>query len=515
MIESTRLLGFAFAGADLLFEIDAAGTILFVTGATSGFSHQRELCGSNAAELFLAKESSRFTIIARGLAPGDRVGPLPMRLASGDKAMLSLCYLPQNDRISCTLVRPGKRGGLAANKVDSETGLFGPEEFLSAAAARVGAESSVALVNVPELPGICAQLSPDDADSLMTAIGDNVRAMDASAAARLSKSGFGVVSERADAAKTLAGCIQEPVRERGMEPLQVEEVLLSLKAGALSPEQNILALRYVIGAFAEGKLKSAPGAVLADIFEQMLNETIARAQAFGATVAEGAFDLVFEPIVELRSGVTVHYEALTRFHPGQSPAETIQFAEDLGLANSFDLALIAKAFRILEQSPARAASLAINVSGRSFSTPSSFAMLAGIFYKKRALAKRVLIEITETAALTDLVAANESIQSLRRMGYRVGIDDFGAGAASLKYLHDLNVNFVKVDGSLIQALGKSQRKDALLRGVLKSCADSNIETIAEWIDSPDKLKRCIEIGFRLGQGRFLGGSLKELPRNAA
>src|SRR6185437_12462726 len=165
MIESTRLLGFAFAGADLLFEIDAAGTILFVTGATSGFSHQRELCGSNAAELFLAKESSRFTIIARGLAPGDRVGPLPMRLASGDKAMLSLCYLPQNDRISCTLVRPGKRGGLAANKVDSETGLFGPEEFLSAAAARVGAESSVALVNVPELPGICAQLSPDDADS--------------------------------------------------------------------------------------------------------------------------------------------------------------------------------------------------------------------------------------------------------------------------------------------------------------------------------------------------------------
>ena len=112
MIEPIRLLGFALASADLLFEIDREGTILFATGATGQFSTQNELKGRLAAELFQPNEQSRFTIIASGLSPGGRVGPLPTLLASGEKASLSMCYLPQSDRISCTLVKPGKRGSI-------------------------------------------------------------------------------------------------------------------------------------------------------------------------------------------------------------------------------------------------------------------------------------------------------------------------------------------------------------------------------------------------------------------
>jgi EAL domain-containing protein (putative c-di-GMP-specific phosphodiesterase class I) len=141
-------------------------------------------------------------------------------------------------------------------------------------------------------------------------------------------------------------------------------------------------------------------------------------------------------------------------------------------------------------------------------------MLAGLLAKKRALAKRVLIEMTESAEVPDIVAADKAIQSLRQMGYRVGIDDFGAGAASLQYLHGLTVDFVKVDGGVIQRLGKSPREDALLKSVLATCAELNIETVAEWIDSAEKLQRCKDIGFRYGQGRHFGNSLSELPRQA-
>src|SRR5262245_5930928 len=131
MIEPIRLLAFAFAGADLLFEIDRNGTILFATGATSGFSGSSDLVGRPATDLFRQSERYRFTIITRGLTPGERAGPLPMTLASGEKATLSMCYLPPNEHISCTLVKLGNRGAVATGGTDAETGLADRKTFLS------------------------------------------------------------------------------------------------------------------------------------------------------------------------------------------------------------------------------------------------------------------------------------------------------------------------------------------------------------------------------------------------
>ena len=329
MIEPIRLLAFAFAGADLLFEIDRAGTVLFATGATSGFSGSADLVGRPATDLFRQTERWRFTIITRGLTPGERAGPLPVTLASGEKATLSMCYLPPNEHISCTLVKLGNRGGLAAKGTDTETGLADRNTFLSVASQSAGGEGAIALVNVPDIADIYAKLSPEAASTLMAEIGDSVKAMDATIAGRLSKTSFGVLTEDPASAKDLAARIQTPARAHGAE-LKTEEVLLSLKDRDLNTEQVTLALRHVISRFADGKMQAAPGTNLAQVFEQLMTETIARAQGFCATVADGAFDLAFEPIVELKSTVVAHYEALTRFQPGQSPADTIRFAEDLG-----------------------------------------------------------------------------------------------------------------------------------------------------------------------------------------
>src|SRR6266436_5827539 len=110
MIEPIRLLAFAFAGADLLFEIDRDGGILFATGATSGFSSSSNLAGQPAAEL-----------------------------------------LPPSDRISCTLVKPGNRSSLGDGGTDAETGLADRRTFLSAAEQSSGGKGAIALVSVPNL----------------------------------------------------------------------------------------------------------------------------------------------------------------------------------------------------------------------------------------------------------------------------------------------------------------------------------------------------------------------------
>jgi len=513
MIDPVRLLAFAFAGADLLFEVDRNASILFITGAASAFSQRTDLMRSSATELFSANEHSRFRIMVRGISPGERLGPLPMTLASGEKATLSMCFLPETDRISCTLVKPGKRGSVTDGK-DKATGLMDRDAFFAAAAENAGGRGAIAMVNAPGLPALCANLAPQQSASLMAGIGANVKTMGAVIAARLSDTRFGVVTDDPTAARTLADKIQSAVREQGLDPLPLEQVLLSLKGGGLTQEQNVLALRYVVSRFIEGKITASPSTDLAIHFDQMMEETLARAQAFNATIADGAFSLAFEPIIDLKTETTKHYEALSRFQPGHSPAETIRFAEEMGLIDPFDLAVALKAFALLENEPAITASIAINISGRSMASAASFGLLAGVLSKKRALAKRVLIEVTESAEMPDLSAADKAIQTLRQMGYRVGIDDFGSGAASLQYLHAFAVDFVKVDGGLIQRLGRSPREDALLKSVLSTCRELGIETIAEWIDSQEKLKRCRDIGFQFGQGRLFGESLPGLPKVA-
>jgi hypothetical protein len=112
-----------------------------------------------------------------------------------------------------------------------------------------------------------------------------------------------------------------------------------------------------------------------------------------------------------------------------------------------------------------------NVSGATIALPPSFGMLAAILAKRRKLAPRTLIEITETAAIADLESAGKAIASLRAMGYRVGLDDFGAGAASVNYLHAFQVDFVKFAGALIVKIGNSKRDDALVAGLAKLCGE--------------------------------------------
>ncbi len=504
-MEPSRLLAFAFANADVLFEVDRSGRVVFATGATREFGFDDNADGS-AAMLFASADQARFAILTSGLASGDRAGPIPVTLANGNKAQLSLCDLPQNEGIlSCTLAHIGQRKAMAAG-IDPQTGLPDHTAFLNAVGKSDG---TLSLVNLRNLPEACAGLSPKETQSLLAHVGKTIDALGADVAGRISDSAFGVVSKDPAITAKLAASVAKAAKEKGVGGLETEGLVLPLRARGLSAEQTMLAVRHVVGHFADGTMTKTP-ANLTEVFDTLLQKTIAIAEQFNATVADGKFALVFEPIVNLATSKLCHYEALSRFSPEESPAEIIKFAEDIGLADAFDLAVAIKVLAAVEKDQAGSC-VAFNVSGRSIGSPEFFATLTGLLTKKRHLAKRILIEITESAEIADLAGAEESIQTLRQLGYRVGIDDFGAGAASLQYLHGLTVDFVKVDGALVRRMGKSPREDALLRGILKTCAELHIETIAEWIDDGAKLERCREAGFGLGQGRYLGGGLTALP----
>jgi hypothetical protein len=133
MIDPARLLGFAFASADFLFEVDAKGTIVFATGATHDYAPNNgaDLVGTPAARLFQPSEGVKFATLSRALQKGDRAGPVKLKLAAGTTASLAMFRLPENgDNISCTLARTARNGTAASASTDRD-GFFAAASGLS------------------------------------------------------------------------------------------------------------------------------------------------------------------------------------------------------------------------------------------------------------------------------------------------------------------------------------------------------------------------------------------------
>jgi EAL domain-containing protein (putative c-di-GMP-specific phosphodiesterase class I) len=516
MVDPARLLGFAFANADLLFEIEPNGTVLFATGATSEFVRDGELTGQPAGRLFMPSEGVKFSTYARALQPGGRAGPFKLKLAGGSEAAIAFCRLPQNgERISCTLTKAGPRASFGASpSSDSKTGLANRDSFLSAAQAMAGPSATLTLIEVPGLPEMCSQLPEGAADKLLERIGETIKGWGGKAAGRIGENKFGAIPSKGTRT-SLADCLKKSLKEDGVDSLAVEETLISLKGQGLSPEQDVMAVRYVIDQFGAGKHGRELPKDLGTAFDAMLGETQTRALAFTQTVADSAFAFAFQPIMDLQTNNLSHYEALARFEGTANTGEAIQFAEALGISDAFDIAVAVKVLALAEADGMNGAAIALNLSGHTLASPTAFGLIAGLFAKKRSLAARILIELTETAEITDLASANLAIQALRRLGYRVGLDDFGAGATSLQYLHAFTIDYVKFDGSLVKKIGTSRRDDTLLEGMIKLCKELGVQTIAECIETAELLGRVRDMGFDLGQGYFLGKPAAEPAATAS
>ncbi|MFZ4122175.1 MAG: EAL domain-containing protein [Caulobacterales bacterium] len=219
---------------------------------------------------------------------------------------------------------------------------------------------------------------------------------------------------------------------------------------------------------------------------------------FRDVVARRAFSYVAQPIVRLCDGATVRHEVLVRFQSGESPAALIEAAERSGSISALDLAVTEAAIDYLERGGT--ASLSVNVSAVTLddgAAISSFAMmLARALINRRQLS----FEITESAAIADLPAANQAIQRLRRAGHAVWLDDFGAGFSSLSYLQALDVDGVKIDGRYMRSALASARDERLFRSIARFCSEMGVETVAEMIEEREHCDLATELGVGCGQG---------------
>jgi EAL domain-containing protein (putative c-di-GMP-specific phosphodiesterase class I) len=165
--------------------------------------------------------------------------------------------------------------------------------------------------------------------------------------------------------------------------------------------------------------------------------------------------------------------------------------------------------QVLSKAP-KDVKVAVNLSAVSLMRPGFPEALIKIAASTPTLRARMLLELTETHALEDLEKANRILQDLRALGHLISMDDFGAGAASLEYLRNLDVDFVKIDGRYVQSLTRGSRDEAILKHVVALCRQIGVNAIAEMVETTEVAELVADLGVSLGQGWLFGRATAEL-----
>lgn len=244
--------------------------------------------------------------------------------------------------------------------------------------------------------------------------------------------------------------------------------------------------------------------------EQIAKERVRRRavqNALAQTSLLDELDLVFQPIVDLRTGAVQAYEALTRWSSPDvgpvHPEEFIPLAEESGRIIEIGrnaLARACEAWRLLSTSSSTTSYISVNVSPIQL-TEHRFADWVEQYLERAEIAPAVLaLEITESA----LVAGGEHISALinrlRALGVQILIDDFGVDHSSFGRLALLQSEAVKVDRSFIAAACSSERAHALFRGIVQFIHALGITAIVEGIETEQQVRLAIEAGADYGQG---------------
>jgi len=271
-------------------------------------------------------------------------------------------------------------------------------------------------------------------------------------------------------------------------------------------------LGYTIQQFARAadRRPFEEGAVDADKAGQRTLETTSRRiQMAQSRIAALDFQIAYQPIVRLDTGSRHHYEALIRLPDKEiaaNPFEFIRFAEQTGLHCDLDQAILRTVIKKIKAVPSdqQVLPVAVNISGKSFSQPGFLDLILKELTEAGDITQSVMFELTETEPLDDLAAANNRIQSLRKFGCQVCIDDFGAGEATMEYLRALDVDCAKIDGSYVRGDRADRKGQAFIGSMAALCNRLGIESVAEQVENEVTADMLRHLGVQYGQGWHYG-----------
>jgi EAL domain-containing protein (putative c-di-GMP-specific phosphodiesterase class I) len=219
--------------------------------------------------------------------------------------------------------------------------------------------------------------------------------------------------------------------------------------------------------------------------------------------------LAFQPIVQARSRKVSHYECLLRMAQVDGSILTaghfVPSCEQMGIVHLVDRFALETTLARLNRH--KDVTLAVNVSGTAASDPIWLQDFVDTVRAEKAVASRLIVELTETAALHHFEENARFVSQLRELGVRVAIDDFGAGYTSFRNLQMLHVDTVKIDGSYVKDLSQSPENQVFVRTLVGLAKNFDIKTVAEWVGDDDDAALLQSFGVDYFQGFHFGEPL--------
>jgi EAL domain-containing protein (putative c-di-GMP-specific phosphodiesterase class I) len=246
-------------------------------------------------------------------------------------------------------------------------------------------------------------------------------------------------------------------------------------------------------------------------------------------LAEDLLVLHYQPIVSLADGRLSHHEALVRLIDEDDgsligPASFLPAAERYGLIGEIDRIVLDKAAEQLARHPgesrrgritdrlrgdritsdAGAGAIAINFSALSVTDRDMLAHVERGLARHGADPTRLVIEVTETASISDMRRARAFCEGVHELGGAIALDDFGAGFGSFHYLKHLPFRYLKIDGAFIRGLPDSPHDQLVVKALVGLVRAMGHETIAEFVGDRRTIELLRELGVDYAQGFYVG-----------
>jgi len=316
-------------------------------------------------------------------------------------------------------------------------------------------------------------------------------------------------------AKRWVGELEKPFRAGG------SELFLSAKIGiALSDADHDDAEQYLADASAAQERARARGDVGYEIFDRKVHkrftQRIKLETDLRRAVDQEEFRVVYQPLVDLQSGLIVGFEALVRWsHDARgfiSPVEFIPIAEETGLIVPIGEWVLRTACERLAawrlRSPGRELTVNVNFSARHLKRAGVVDEVLATLEDTGLPQECLKLEITETMLMEEAEAQLEVLPALRKAGIRVAIDDFGTGYSSLAYLRRFDIDTLKIDRSF---LGESEEASAwdIVKMIVALASGMGVGVVAEGVETVGQMQRLRELGCDIGQGYLFARPLTE------
>jgi diguanylate cyclase (GGDEF)-like protein/PAS domain S-box-containing protein len=319
---------------------------------------------------------------------------------------------------------------------------------------------------------------------------------------------YGLEPDSAAIAERVAAALKKPVRLGEATYSATTSIGLSVYPRDATTMSELL--RSADIALYEAKARGRDNVQMFDAaMNKRVHTRLALEQDLRSAVNRDAIEIHLQPIVDIRSGRLVSFEALARWndprHGAVPPLAFIEVAEASDLIVELGECVfrnVARQIAAWQRAGLKPVPVAVNVSAKQLKRSNLPERLVAIAHEFDIAPHQLEVELTESVAMQDSEQHVTKLHALRDLGVRVSVDDFGTGYSSLAYLRNLPIDYLKIDRTFVRDMNVDRNDAAIVRAIISMAQSLHLGTVAEGIETREHASQLLALGCSTGQGYF-------------